>query len=166
MSEVWRLPLHLVNRRVVVSFCRVNSSPTGGWSIIGPDHSAWPPIPGFASTMVARFATSNRCPVWLRRFSPLLTVGVVATLGTVGCCHPFALSHRWSPQGPPPGEPAACECGGIWEHAVHCAESPPILPGTELHAASLGSATEGPPTIQAPHSKFHPVPVRPVFAPR
>jgi hypothetical protein len=50
----------------------------------------------------------------------------------------------------------SCGCAHVVDHLLH--HSQVQLPGTE--------GGEGLGTIQPPHSRFHPVPVRPVFAPR
>jgi hypothetical protein len=83
-------------------------------------------------------------------------------LVAAGCCGPLVVSHRYAANdgimdgrcGTEREAAGSCGCAHVVDHLLHHAP----LPGTEGGKA-LG-------TIQPPHSRFHPVPVRPVFAPR
>lgn len=71
-----------------------------------------------------------------------------------GCCGPVLISHRFSDE--------SRGCGGmVSEREVrHAQRGPgPVLP----RLRALGAHPE--PEVVAPHPKFHPVPVKPVFAP-
>jgi hypothetical protein len=83
-----------------------------------------------------------------------------------GCCGPMVISHRVSSPSIPADEMTRCHCGSIFEHAFLSAKSPHRpLPGSDLASKGVIPPVDSD-TIQPPHSKFHPVPTRPVFAPR
>ena len=91
-------------------------------------------------------------------------------LAMVGCCgiipsqrfHPASIAdHRVVSEQAvtqPAGQPA---CGGLHGPKHGCGGTP-VARGQELASGGPQSAA---PTLQPPHSKFHPVPTRPVFAP-
>jgi hypothetical protein len=58
--------------------------------------------------------------------------------------------------------PAASEC---CENRQRLEDALPYVAGPFLPRGADSAIPEPQPTIQAPHSKFHPVPTRPVFAP-
>ena len=94
-----------------------------------------------------------------------LGLPLVAVLTLAGCCTPMIASHRFnSHSGGDPGiEPCACQ--NVLEHASLCARRPHgLLPGSDPD--SKGMFPAGSTMVQPPHSKFHPVPTRPVFESR
>ncbi|MGE3779058.1 MAG: hypothetical protein AB7F89_17870 [Pirellulaceae bacterium] len=97
----------------------------------------------------------------------ILAAGLLATV-ELGCCSPLIVSRRFAEGAAPCATAvsdetaASCECGSAWEHILLCARRPHrLLPGAD--GDGHGWFAE---PIQPPLSKFHPVPTRPVFAPR
>src|SRR5262245_48594948 len=81
-------------------------------------------------------------------------IGCFWLLAGVGCCGPMFVSQRkghGQPEVLTGGNAEPCHCGNVLTHLRHHAFVGP---------------TESDPALLPPHSKFHPVPTRPVFAPR
>ncbi len=90
----------------------------------------------------------------------------VAILSLPGCCTPLIESRRFESPLPYHAGPTPCACRNLFEHALLFARSPHTpLPGSDLDSRGIVPPA-GPDSILPPHSKFHPVPTRPVFAPR
>lgn len=92
-----------------------------------------------------------------------LAITVALLLPAVGC-FPI-VSHRTMQGSVTPEGAEPCSCGSLVDHAVLCAKSPHRpLPGAVF--ISKGMIPQDENAIEPPHSKFHPVPTVPVFAPR
>jgi len=133
--------------------------------------------------MDARIATNQG-----RSAYPWFLVTVALFVGLVGCQGPFMVSHRYSaephiasPNGEldqSPGSPSQSndggECTSLQSDSSDCRVAPgPMMvqriglprwcrPFLRHSSELLWTEQE----IQAPHSRFHPVPTQPVFSPR
>jgi len=110
----------------------------------------------------------------IRQIWPL-SMCILAVVAIGGCCGPMLMSHRFAPEEMPPdlacdvaGEECdICECRHVIDHFFAFARAPhELLPGAVTDHRRLIPLEPGEAARDVPHSKFHPVPVRPVFAPR
>ena len=88
----------------------------------------------------------------------LIGAAAVYALAMLGCAAPVALSQRFY-------EPDASACTACEDrHGLHGIE--PYVAGPFMHRRGATEYMAQQATIQPPHSKFHPVPARPVFETR
>ena len=104
-----------------------------------------------------------------------LSICLLVSVSVAGCCGPLVLSHRFPAEDAQPcltcdaaGEAGEiCECRHIVDHFVVFARAPHrLLPGAVRDRHGLIPLQPGEAARDVPHSKFHPVPIRPVFMPR